>query len=190
MCTKLCFVCVCSCTHLKLDDENICSPYLSHMIFNYANESYYEMIANEADRLKILLDATARRCRKNSLFIIGCSIIFIPCNLTTGAPIPLCSNDCSSFESECYDAFSALINFSKFYDYPYIQNCQNTLSHLNMYFNFLNSSSDFKDNCLALPGTLHVIVAMYAKCQIIPYIIVIRMHQGVYEFYKPKGPRL
>ena len=22
------------------------------------------------------------------------------------------------------------------------------------------------------------------------YIIVIRMHQGVYEFYKPEGPRL
>ena len=121
------------------------------MIFNYANESYYEMIANEGDRLKFLLDATGGKCRKNSL-LTGCSIPFIPCNLTTGAPIPLCSNDCSSFESECYNEFSALSDFSEVYDYPFIQNCQNTLSHLNMYFNFPNSSSDFKDNCLALSG--------------------------------------
>ena len=139
------------------------------MIFNYANESYYETIANEADRMRALLDAAAPRCRKNSL-LIGCSIVFIPCNLTTGAPIPLCSNDCSSFESECYNEFSTLSDFSIIYDYPFIQNCQNTLSHLNTYFNYPNSSSDFKDNCLAVPGALHVIVAMYTKCKILPYI--------------------
>ena len=28
------------------------------------------------------------------------------------------------------------------------------------------------------------------QVQVISYVIVIRMHRGVYEFYKSKGPRL
>ena len=31
-----------------------------------------------------------------------------------------------------------------------------------------------------------VVLQLFTKL----YIIVIRMHQGVYEFYKPEGPRL
>ena len=122
------------------------------MIFNYANESYYEMVANIVDQHKALLDFSPEKCKMISALFV-CSIIFIPCNLTTGAPIPLCSNDCSSFNSTCENELITFVDFSKFYGYHIIQNCENTLSHLNTYFNYPNSSSDFKDNCLALPGT-------------------------------------
>ena len=144
---------VCSCTHLELDDENVCSPYLSHMIFNHASESHNKMIANRIDQLKVLLERTSEKCRINGL-LLGCSIIFIPCNLTTGAPIPLCSNDCSNFASKCYIAFSAWVDIARINEIPFIRNCENMLSHLNLHYNYPNSSSDFKDNCLVLPGML------------------------------------
>ena len=158
----ICFVCVCSCVHLELDDENVCSPYLSHMIFNYANASYYKTIANTVDQLKALLELATDNCRVNGL-LLGCSILFVPCNPTSGAPIPLCSNDCFSYESKCYSTFSVFIDIAEFNNFPFIHNCENTLSHLSVYYNYQNSSSDFEDNCLALPGIVcyHVIVINY-----------------------------
>ena len=147
------FVCVYSCIHLELDDEDICSPYLNHMIFNYANESYYKIIVNKTNQLESLLDLVSGKCRATGV-LLTCSILFIPCNLTTGAPIPLCSNDCSSFESECPNVVSVLIDLAEVNKFPFIHNCENTLSHLSAYYNNQNSSSYFKDNCLALPGML------------------------------------
>ena len=128
------------------------------MIFNYANESHYKEIANNTNGIKTLLELVTEECRASGT-LLGCSLIFIPCNLTTGAPIPLCSNDCFSYDSICENVFSNMVNFAKFYDYPFIQNCENTLSHLNTHINYPNSSSDFKDNCLALPG-------MYVICSV------------------------
>ena len=118
------------------------------MIFNYPNESYYETVVNETGGLGTLLTLVPGECKISSLLLV-CSIIFIPCNLTTGAPIPLCSNDCSIYDSICENTISTMADLAKVNYFPFIQNCENTLSHLN---NYPNSSSDFKDNCLALSG--------------------------------------
>ena len=157
----MCFVCVCSCTYLELDEENFCSPYVSHMIFNYANESYFEMVANRIDQIKVVLDLSSEKCRISAR-LLSCSVLFIPCNLTTGAPIPLCSNDCYSFDSICENEISTLVDIGKLNNFPMIKNCENTLSHLNTLINYPNSSSDFKDNCLALPR----IPGKYVLCSV------------------------
>ena len=145
------FIYVCSCTHLQLGDEHICSPYLSHMIFKYTTDINFKTFASEADVLGSLLDNVGGICH-TTVVPFTCNIVFVPCNLTTGAPIPVCSNTCSSFKSSCTNSYDVLAAFSKFYGYPFTRNCENTLSHLNTDYGYLNSSSDFKDNCFSLPG--------------------------------------
>ena len=123
------------------------------MTFKYTSDMNFRNFVNTGNRLINLLDTIGEKCQ---LFVLQffCNIIFIPCNLTTGAPMPFCSNVCFGLDRLCGVLDSLMVDLVTVNNIPYISNCENTLSHLNTDFNYPNSSSDFTDDCLHLPGML------------------------------------
>ena len=81
-----------------------------------------------------------------------CNLIFIPCNLTTGTPRPLCSRSCFKFHSACTVEFDTILNIAGFLDIPFTDSCENTLNHINAGYGYPNSSNDFEDDCYELPN--------------------------------------
>ena len=92
-------------------------------------------------------------CRQAAGYII-CNYVFIPCNLTTGNPRPICTLPCDYyFNVRCRDIFDVIIRFSTIINYPLMNNCPNTLSHLGE-FGITLSSDNFADDCIDIAGTL------------------------------------
>ena len=77
-----------------------------------------------------------------------CNYVFVPCDLTTGAPRPICTDSCYFVLTECQSEFSLVLQFTSTIDYPIIDNCENTLANLQVGFGFPCSSSSFEDNCI------------------------------------------
>ena len=81
----------------------------------------------------------------------ACNVLFVPCNLTTETPKPICSDICSNFRSACKDQFNVMKDIAQINGFPFIDNCEDTLSHLKSY-GYPNLSSEFRDDCLSLSG--------------------------------------
>lgn len=92
-------------------------------------------------------------CRDAAGYYI-CNIVFIPCNLTSGNPRPVCASSCSKFfhGERCRDTFATITRFSAIVDYPFRGDCENTLSHLSEY-GFNLTANDYEDECLDVAGT-------------------------------------
>ena len=82
-----------------------------------------------------------------------CNYVFVPCDLTTGAPRPICTNSCYFVHTRCNLEFMRVMQFASAFDYPIIDDCENTPANLQVGFGFPCSSSSFEDNCLDLQGT-------------------------------------
>ena len=93
--------------------------------------------------------------------ILICNIVFIPCNLTTGTPRPLCHESCLKFHTACSLEFNTISTFAVILNFPFIHGCENTLIHINEVYGYPNTSSDFEDDCYDLPGML--VMRLYIK---------------------------
>lgn len=125
----------------------------SSVIFRYTDEnnfmSYFEIV----NGLETLLDNSAADevCRRAVAYIV-CNYVFIPCNLTTGNPRPICTQSCNYyFTSRCKEIFDTIVQFSTVIDYPFMNDCPNTLSHLEA-FEFFFLSDSFADDCIDIIG--------------------------------------
>ena len=144
-----------SCTHSGsfIQNAHTCFPYVSHMIFKYTSDMNFASLNTLVDQLEGLQKYKDVECYTGALQF-SCNVLFIPCNLTTGTPRPICSDVCANFRHTCTDQFNVLVDLSSITTlYPFIQNCENTLSHLNTGYGYPNLSSEFKDDCFSFSGT-------------------------------------
>lgn len=96
-------------------------------------------------------------CRNAAGYYI-CNIVFIPCDVMNGNPIPVCASSCTKFfrGERCRDTFATITRFSTIVGYPFRSDCDNTLSHLSD-FDVQLSASDYGDNCLDVAGIRDVV---------------------------------
>ena len=145
----------CSCTHIEFAGEESCSPYslsLNHMIFKYTSDKNFSRLLDLLESTQTLLASGRSRC-EFSTGVFLCNLAFVPCNLTTGTPRPLCSRSCSIFRSVCNIEFNTVLTFAEILDIHLSPDCENTLHHINTAgFRFPNSSSEFEDDCFNLPN--------------------------------------
>lgn len=121
------------------------------MIFRYTNNINFTHFANAVNQFKDI-QKYKTACYYGSLQFV-CNLYFVPCNLTTGTPKPICYNGCDNFSSTCDEQFSVIKDAATLVMVPVIENCENALNHLKGYgYSYL--SSDFKDDCVSLPGIL------------------------------------
>ena len=102
---------------------------------------------------QLLLSTPLEEVCQQAIGYIVCSYVFIPCNLTTGNPRPICSASCNRyFNIRCVTEFEDVLEVSsRFINYPFMNNCLNTLSHLQD-FGLPLMSDDFADDCIDLIG--------------------------------------
>lgn len=145
------YVLLCRCIHSGPFNEHqhVCSPYLSHTIFKYTSDINIKQYTTIIDQLKGLQKYMGN-CYYATLEF-ACKLLYVPCNLTTGTPRPMCSDICFNFRNTCKDNFNVMKDLSVIYRYPFFDSCENTLGHLISY-GYPNSSSEFRDDCLSLAG--------------------------------------
>ena len=72
-----------------------------------------------------------------------------PCDLFTGAPKPTCTDSCYFLRTHCDMSYFLVVMISAL-RFPIMDNCENTLSHLQLGFNFPCSSSSLGSDCVDL----------------------------------------
>jgi len=123
------------------------------IIFNYINEEQFNELIKTLNGLESLLNSTDEDaiCQQAAAYII-CNYGFIPCNLTTGNPRPICTESCNYyFNIRCRELFITIIRFASIITYPFMNNCPNTLSHLQG-FGYSLTSDSFADDCIDIVG--------------------------------------
>ena len=124
-----------------------------NVIFDYATNEQFNGYIETLDGLEELLNTSDEEevCRQAAGYVI-CNYVFIPCNLTTGNPRPICTLSCDYyFNVRCREIFEVILRFSTIIDYPFMNNCPNTLSHLEE-FGFSLLSDNFADDCIDIAG--------------------------------------
>ena len=98
-----------------------------------------------------------------------CNYVFVPCDLTTGGPRPICTDSCYFLLAHCEAQFMNVIQFTSTQNYPFMDNCENTLAHLQEGFGFPCSSSSFENNCInMMQGTyMYIFVVSYSASSIL-----------------------
>jgi len=118
------------------------------MIYKYTSEENFTIILGYLT-IAAKYNITPSRCEyENAVFVIN--YVFIPCNLTTGTPRPLCSDSCYNFRKHCRHRYNSALLFADLLNIPFVDDCENTLHVINTAFNFPNSSKDFQDDCFNL----------------------------------------
>ena len=153
------FICILlhSCTPVEFSGEESCSPYslsLNHMTFKYTSDKNISMLLDLLSSVKILIRNSVTPGCTLPTGILICNIAFIPCNLTTGTPRPLCPESCFKFYTVCNQEFNIISDIAGIMNFPFIQGCENTFRHINEGYGYPNTSSDFEDDCYDLPGML------------------------------------
>ena len=121
------------------------------MIFKYTSDKNFSRLLDRLKSTRTLLVNAGPSCEL-STGVFLCNTAFVPCNLTTGTPRPLCSRSCSIFRSVCNIEFNTVLTFAEILGIHFSPNCENTLHHINIGgFGFPNSSSEFEDDCFNLP---------------------------------------
>ena len=81
-----------------------------------------------------------------------CNYVLIPCDLFTGAPRPICSDSCYYFTTECSSIYSTVLLLANQIYPAFVDDCENTLSHLQNNYGFSCSSINLEHNCIDLLG--------------------------------------
>lgn len=129
------------------------------MIYKYTSERNLTKILRaleiaEAYNRKNLYKVSSSECLYYVVIVVV-TTGFIPCNLTSGTPKPLCSSDCYFFRQFCDDEYKLLITYAKLLGIPTSESyCENTFEAINKLFHFPNSSKDFQNDCFVFPGNV------------------------------------
>ena len=86
-----------------------------------------------------------------------CNYIFVPCDLFTGAPRSICTDSCYHLRNDCSEIYFPVLSAGAL-TYPIVDNCENTLSHLQLGFNFPCSSSSLGNDCIDLPRMCYIML--------------------------------
>ena len=121
--------------------------------YRYMSEEAFTQYLSYLNFLPKYFDTISlKTCRLYGAFFVYTNL-FIPCNLTTGTPKPLCSKSCYFYRSNCYSDYSRILKYAGAILMTSIaDDCENTFTIAKSLFNFTKSSKDFKDDCLDIPG--------------------------------------
>ena len=152
-----CYDCVLfRCLQLNFVRQSGCAEFsLASNFYGYGYTSY-ENLTEFAALLESVSSIFnfAYTCHRVAAYFI-CNYIFVPCDLFTGAPRSMCTNSCYFLRDHCSDEYFAVVNFGAL-RYPIVDNCENTLIHLQQGFNFPCSSSSFGNDCIDLLSMCHI----------------------------------
>ena len=135
---------------LEIHKYSAYSISLSSIAFKYTSENNFTTF------LDALVIAISFLPQSKCLFyaaIYAYNYVFIPCNLTTGMPRPLCSKACRLFSYECEYQYTTIITYGNLIGVPLDDDCENTFNHINKKFSYPNSSKDYENDCYDFPGT-------------------------------------
>lgn len=160
------YIYICSCIPLhQLHPKTLnLSEYLDlfsfdSMIYKYTSEANLTKILKAVEIAEVynrdyLYKIFSSECQYYFV-IVAVTTGFIPCNLTSGTPKPLCSSDCYFFRQFCDDEYKMFITYAKLFGILISENyCENTFEAINKLFHYPNSSEDFQNDCFVLPGNV------------------------------------
>ena len=145
----------CRCIQLDSLKNATCAEFTqAHVIYAYTTEQEFNTYVTILDRLEnnLAVSDVTEVC-KEAVSYVMCNYVFIPCNLTTGNPRPICTKSCDYyFNRKCKEIFDLIVRYAPYvHEYPFVNNCPNTLSHLNKFGHSLSSDS-FADDCIDIAG--------------------------------------
>jgi len=139
-----------------LRESKICSAFnLATDYYNYGytsldNFTSYSLTLDASETL--IRSGNDEFCEMYFLYYL-CNYVFVPCDLTTGAPRPVCRDSCYLFRTRCTIIVNYILSFGRAVQYPVKDDCENTLAHIQE-FGFPCSSNYFKENCIDLKGRI------------------------------------
>ena len=126
--------------------ENFCADFsLATDSYGYGYDSS-ENLTRITNNLTETFPDLGQHCQFFAAYFF-CNYVLIPCDLFTGAPRPICSDSCYYFTTEC----SSMVLANQVYP-AFVNNCENTLSHLQTIYGFPCSSNSLRHNCIDLLG--------------------------------------
>ena len=155
-------ICICRCIQLDALENAACNGYFQGMhnvILDYTTqENFYDYIETLNNLEPLLSDSGEDNICQNATAYLLCNYVFIPCNLTTGNPRPICTMPCDYYVNRrCANLFEIILRFSSIINYPFMNDCPNTLSHLET-FGYSLSSASFADDCIDLAGMYTMVI--------------------------------
>jgi len=149
-CTFICIFTLCRCLKFTVNDH--CIEYnlaTNDYIYQYTSVMNMTQFSSVIRQVVPLLDIQGIpfNCQV-ALNLFLCNFGFPPCNLTTGTPKPICSKSCFYFHQNCPLQFELMHTISGFFGFSFVEDCFNTLGHLEQWYDIEISSDDFGDDCL------------------------------------------
>jgi len=94
-----------------------------------------------------------------ALNLFMCNFGHFSCNLTTGTPKPVCSESCFYLCQNRRVQYNFIKQTAEVWGFPVVDDCNNTLRNLELWYNIKLSSDDFKDDCLdfGLDSKYHIL---------------------------------
>ena len=139
-----CFRCI------KVSIDGVCSSYslaTNGYLFNYINASF-EYLTEVSNQVETLFHNTGPTCY-NITLTYACNALFVPCDLTSGTPIAMCSNSCKQFKTICsveYDTVvKGLVAITFVSDI-----CSDTLVYIKNEFAVNTTFKGVEHNCLGM----------------------------------------
>ena len=160
------------CLQLDFLHQKACAQFTlatDFYIYRYTSYENFTEFAMTLDQLRSFVDFS-EFCEQFATYFI-CNYVFTPCDLTTGAPRPICTDTCYFFRTYCSDTYSSMIRFAAAVKYPIMDNCENTLAHLQLGYNFPCSSSSLQNDCIDIDLT-STYVAKFIILQLLTFIYV------------------
>ena len=144
------------CIQLDALEDSTCNGVfqgLHNVIYNYTTqENFYNYIKVIDNSHSMLRDHFEDKVCQYAFEYIICNYVFIPCNLTTGNPRPICTKQFDYYVNRlCAYTFKLVRRFSSTIRYPFT-NDSNTLAHLEA-FGYPLSYDSFADDCIDIAGT-------------------------------------
>ena len=141
------------CWQLNFLRQHICADFsitTDFLVYGYTSYENLTRFADDLNNYKILFDYPGICGLITAYFI--CNVAFVPCNVFTGAPRPICTDSCYYFRTECENVYNALLGVTISLDPDYKDNCNNTFNNLQITYDFPCSSDSLAYDCIDLIG--------------------------------------
>ena len=141
---------LCRCVKFTVNDH--CTQYnlaTNDYVYQYTSVRNIAQISDIIQQSRPLVDiqGISFNCQL-ALNLFLCNFGFFPCNLTTGTPKPICSKSCFYFRQNCQIQYNLVQSIANLRNFSFVDDCNNTLGHLEQWYNVKLSSDDFRDDCL------------------------------------------
>ena len=131
--------------------DGVCSSYslaTNGYLFNYIDASF-EYLTEVLNQVETLFHNTGPTCY-NITLTYACNVLFVPCDLTSGTPIAMCSNSCKQFKTSCSVEYETVARGLSVIDKFVSDICSDTLVYIKTRFAVNTTSKGVESNCLGM----------------------------------------